>query len=105
MGGPLWYVQIFGNILLLFPLSIFVGFILKKNESIWKIILIGILTSIGIEIIQLGINIATQFPNKVMDIDDLILNTCGIIIGAMVYKCLQNIHRVYSWVNNHVIRC
>ncbi|PGM57420.1 VanZ family protein [Bacillus sp. AFS053548] len=54
------------------------------------IFLFGLFLSLSIEIIQFGINYITGYPNKVMDIDDVILNAGGILLGwiiSRVYSC------------------
>ncbi|WP_129688897.1 VanZ family protein [Gottfriedia acidiceleris] len=85
----LW-IQIIGNILLLFPIPVLYVVLKRKNLPFHKIFLIGLLLSLSIEIIQLGINYVTGYPNKVMDIDDVILNVSGILLGwiiSSVYWC------------------
>lgn len=83
-----WKVQIIGNILLLMPIPLFIGF-LSKNFSIKKTLLAGIFTSISIELIQFITNVITQFPNRVADIDDILLNTVGIILGSIVFLVIK----------------
>lgn len=84
-----WKIQLIGNVLLLLPLPIFIGFI-KKNFSFTNLILIGFIASISIECIQLFIDILTRFPNKLADIDDIILNLIGSLIGAILIKIFNN---------------
>lgn len=73
-----WKVQLIGNILLLYPLPIFMGLLnCKKNNIFIK----SILVSVFIEITQLLINLITKCPNKIFDVDDLILNIIGIGLG------------------------
>lgn len=83
-----WKVQIIGNIVLLMPIPLFIGF-LSKNFSIKKTLLAGIFTSISIELIQLITNIITQFPNRVADIDDILLNSVGTILGIIVFVTIK----------------
>lgn len=84
-----WNVQLLGNILLLLPLPIFIGFI-KKKASFVNLFFIGFITSISIECIQLFIDILTKFPNKLADIDDIILNSVGSLIGAIIITIFNN---------------
>jgi|GEM_PF-1156504 len=89
----LW-IQIIGNILLLLPIPILYVVQKRKNLRFHKSFLFGLLLSLSIEMIQLGINYVTGYPNKVMDIDDLILNISGILLGWII-------SRVYSrWYIN-----
>ncbi|PFH88582.1 VanZ family protein [Bacillus sp. AFS088145] len=85
----LW-IQVIGNILLLLPIPILYVVLKRKIVQFYKNFLMGLLVSLSIEIIQLGINYVTGYPNKVMDIDDVILNVSGISIGwfiSRVYSC------------------
>lgn len=71
------------NIVLLIPLGIFVP-VLWEKASRWSAVAgIGFLFSVFIEITQL-------INNRQTDIDDVILNTSGAVIGFMMYKlCRQ----------------
>ncbi len=85
----LW-IQVIGNILLLLPIPVLYVVLKRKIQRFHKNFLLGLLISLLIEIIQLGINYVTGYPNKVMDIDDVILNVSGILVGwfiSRVYSC------------------
>ena len=64
----------------------------KGLDTHWKVISAGIGVSLCIEILQL------PFCDRVSDIDDLLLNSLGFIIGYLLYllaKSLKkNIHRI-----------
>lgn len=85
----LW-IQVIGNFLLLLPIPVLYVVLKRKIVRFYKNFLIGLLLSLSIEIIQLGINYVTGYPNKVMDIDDVFLNVSGILMGwiiSKVYSC------------------
>lgn len=44
----------------------------------------GASISLIIELTQLVINIATDYPSHVVDIDDFILNTIGVTISSVI---------------------
>jgi glycopeptide antibiotics resistance protein len=90
VGSYNFFRQVICNILMFIPLPIFVK-IAKKEMKGWKIILIGILISLSIELIQLFTNIITRYPTHVCDIDDLILNSMGTIIGYIIIIILNKI--------------
>jgi glycopeptide antibiotics resistance protein len=73
--------QIAGNFIMLLPLGIFLP-ILYKNLSFIKVLFIAMFTSIIIELIQLISN------SRRTDIDDVILNTSGAIVGFLFYKII-----------------
>ena len=67
------------NVVLLIPLGIFVPVLWEKVNRLIDIARIGFLFSVFIEITQL-------INNRQTDIDDVILNTSGAVIGFMIYK-------------------
>lgn len=69
-------MNIIGNILMFAVLSFFICFTFDKMKT-FKIVIICFVFSICIEIIQL-------FINRIVDIDDVILNTFGSIIGIVI---------------------
>ncbi len=72
-------ISFLGNIIVFIP----IGFFIKVlwNPSNRETVLIGFSISLFIEIVQL-------FLNRTSDIDDLILNTLGVILGIILYKFL-----------------
>ncbi|MFA5360149.1 MAG: VanZ family protein [Patescibacteria group bacterium] len=84
-GEPTWDIAIRnlgGNVLLFAPLGFFVP--LLRRSSAWKSVLIAaLIISTALEIIQ-GI-----FKVGVFDVDDILLNIFGAIIGFGIYVCLK----------------
>ncbi|WP_163652199.1 VanZ family protein [Listeria sp. PSOL-1] len=77
-------MQIVLNIVLFVPLGILLP--LCFNKISWKtVFLIGLSTSICIELIQLMQNIIYQAPFKFTDIDDIMLNVFGNVIGYVLF--------------------
>ena len=72
------------NILLFVPFGYLTPMFLRKIDRWWKIALIGVLVSVGIEIIQLITRLGYA------DVDDLINNTLGALIGYGLYKLILN---------------
>ena len=70
------------NILLFTPLGFMLPFIWKKYEVLWKTALSGIIFSLIIELIQL-------FNRRITDIDDLLMNTLGALIGWVIFRLLK----------------
>ena len=82
-----WQINIIGNITMFIPVGLAFPFCFKKLDTIGKTVLAGMGFPLFIEITQL------PFYDRCSDIDDLILNTAGIFIGALVYfgvKRLKN---------------
>ena len=74
--------NIIGNIILFIPLGIFLPLLIDKYRCINKVILAAFICSVSIELIQL---ILRQFEiYRSVDIDDVILNTLGALLGFMI---------------------
>ncbi|MCL1949515.1 MAG: VanZ family protein [Turicibacter sp.] len=83
---PFTFAAIIGNILLLFPLPIFLCLRTNKVLSLNEVLQYGFFTSVCIELAQLSINFLTRWPNRTVLVDDLILNTLGVFLGYLFYK-------------------
>jgi len=70
------------NILLFIPLGFMLPCIWKKYEVLWKTALSGITFSLIIELSQL-------FNRRITDIDDLLMNTLGTLIGWVIFRLLE----------------
>jgi len=77
--------QIAGNIILFIPLS-FGIFLLCPTMKVKKVLLIGILSSVIIECLQGIVGQFIGYNYRSTDIDDVILNSIGTIIGISVWK-------------------
>ena len=82
-GSRLFIKNVMGNVLLFIPFGFFTSYILKRKR-IYIPIILTIITSITIETTQLYIG-------RVFDIDDIILNVVGGIIGYLLYIFLDEI--------------
>lgn len=70
----------FGNLLLFLPVGFFLPLLWHLKGK--TVILIGFLSSLSIEICQL-------FLTRYSDIDDVILNTVGVILGLLIFRLLN----------------
>lgn len=73
-------LNIIGNAAMFIPSGIVLPIIYKKLNSFWKVVGVGALISLCIELIQL------PFFERTTDIDDLLLNTFGVAIGYLIYR-------------------
>ncbi|MED4013276.1 VanZ family protein [Priestia aryabhattai] len=78
--------QLGGNLILLFPLAIFIPILFPKLTKFKTIVLIGFLVSLLIESSQFTISSIIKFTYRSFDVDDLLLNTIGAGIGFLFYK-------------------
>lgn len=80
------FINIVANIFIFSPIGFFVPLLWKNWQSFRKILAVGVATTFFIEFFQLFIGRST-------DIDDIILNTIGVIIGYgvfMLYSFMKN---------------
>ena len=82
-GSRLFMRNVIGNVILFVPFGYFVAYILKSGK-IYLPLLITLITSVTIELVQLYIG-------RVFDIDDILLNVVGGIIGYLIYKIITAI--------------
>lgn len=77
---PIWFLNLFGNILLFIPFGCLLPIISKKINQFGSVLLLSSLTICMAEIMQ------HLFMVGELDVDDIILNTLGVIIGYLFYK-------------------
>lgn len=75
-------INLAGNILAFIPLGLLVPIILRSFENIRRIFLLGVGTSLTIELIQFIFRVGA------FDIDDILLNAAGAIVGYSFYRLL-----------------
>ncbi len=83
VGTKAFYKQVFGNILLFIPLGYFATSYCKI-KGLGTITLVSLLSSLTIEVTQ-------HYIGRTFDIDDIILNVVGGIIGFLIYTALNAI--------------
>ena len=75
--------QVVGNLVMLLPLGIYIPLLYPKFPGFLKVFIICLFVSISIELMQLITSVRST------DIDDVILNTSGAIIGYVLYKLFR----------------
>ena len=83
VGYSWFWFMLAGNIAMFVPLGLFPG-LLWRSWTWWKALLVGFCTSAFIEFVQFFIGRST-------DIDDVILNTTGAVLGYVLYWALTKI--------------
>lgn len=74
--------QVMGNLIMFVPLGMFVAVLYKKSNSILKVAGISLICTTVIEISQF-------FGGRGIDVDDIIINTLGGILGYLTYKVFE----------------
>lgn len=76
-------LQIVGNLLLLFPLGIYIQLLYRPLSHFMVTVMVCALVSVMIEALQL----ATRFRSA--DVDDVLLNTLGAVAGVLLYRIVK----------------
>lgn len=95
-GTKLFYHNVIGNMLMFVPFGFLISYFLKLKKF-YSILIISLITSVTIEVTQLLIG-------RVFDIDDIILNVIGGLIGYFLFYILNKIEKhLPSWLKNNWI--
>lgn len=84
-GSKMFIYNVFGNILIFIPFGYFISRYIKPKK-VWPIIMDALITSVTVETVQLKIG-------RSFDIDDVMLNILGAILGYFVYIALDAIYK------------
>ncbi|BAQ57462.1 conserved hypothetical protein [Lactobacillus acetotolerans] len=77
----------FGNVLCFIPIGLLTPIVFSKKQTFWRVILFGIIFSVIIEGMQF------LLETGVSDIDDVFFNTCGTILGYLLYLVYKRIRK------------
>ncbi|MGG4441857.1 VanZ family protein [Brevibacillus fortis] len=81
-------VNFVGNVIAFMPLGFLLPLLFpKKAGSLFRVITLSLMLSLGVELTQLVMNVGT------FDVDDLLLNTAGGMIGYIVYLVIWVIQK------------
>ena len=84
-GTKLFYYNVFGNIIIFIPFGYLIGKYVKP-KSIVPVLITTMITSTVVEFVQLKIG-------RSFDIDDILLNLIGGILGYLLYKLFTRIYK------------
>ena len=84
-GSRLFNINVFGNILIFIPFGMFIAAYINSKKAL-PVFSVALLTSTVVELVQLKIG-------RSFDIDDILLNVIGSILGYILYKVLKSIKR------------
>lgn len=94
-GSKLFFHNVVGNMLMFIPYGFFITYYLKIKKP-YLIITLTTLVSLTIEVTQLLIG-------RVFDIDDIILNILGGLIGYLIYIIIDKVkNHLPSWLKRPI---
>ncbi len=85
IGSDLFYFNVVGNIALFIPFGYFISTYIKPKR-ILPILIVSVISSTTVEFVQLCIG-------RSFDVDDILLNAIGAIIGFLIYVALNAIKK------------
>lgn len=85
LGSPMFIYNVLGNIFIFVPFGYFVSRAVKPKNVV-TIIIDAIITSLTVELVQLKIG-------RSFDIDDIMLNMLGAILGYFIFVGLDAIYK------------
>lgn len=85
VGTQSFLLNIVGNIVGFMPLGFFLPIISRRSRRWFNTVLLSFTFSLSIETVQLIFKVGS------FDVDDMILNTLGGILGYILYKIVQHI--------------
>lgn len=92
------FLNLAGNVIGFLPFGFIVPVMHKKMESFWKVSLLGFMFSLCVETIQLITKVGC------FDVDDLMLNTLGAMIGCGAFL-ICNKFRIWSILQRYCAIC
>ena len=84
----LW--NVIGNICVFMPLGIFLPRLFKRCRNLFFVIVLSLELSLLVEVVQLVTRVGS------FDVDDLLLNTIGGILGYIIYKVFAGITHLFG---------
>lgn len=94
--------QVVGNIILFIPLGFYAPLVWFKIRRLKQVVLIGLLTSLGIEVIQMLISLIIGVRYRSFVVDDIILNTIGVILGYFIFKkIIPILEKSFDVIDDH----
>lgn len=84
--GSVSIVNLLGNMFMFSPIGFFIPLLWRKLDSFWKIAFIGVGVTLCIEGVQ-------YFIGRSTDIDDVILNAVGVMMGYYAFWVMKKIVR------------
>lgn len=89
--------QIAGNLVLLLPLAFYLPLAAKKFRAAKNVFLFLLCSACTIEILQFLIGKIIGYNYRVVDLDDVILNVCGGMLGFLFWKLTIDNGKIMSY--------
>ncbi|MGF7143613.1 glycopeptide antibiotics resistance protein [Anaerotaenia torta] len=87
LGLEVFVVNILGNILAFAPFGFLLPQLSRRYRRFWRIALLSVVFSLAVETTQLVLKVG------IFDVDDILMNTLGGILGYVFYFIISRIYR------------
>lgn len=94
-GGRLFFRNIIGNVLMFIPYGFFASLYIDLKGPLKAFILVFV-ASLSIEVTQLAIG-------RVFDVDDILLNVIGGMIGFSIYYLCNKLGEVFPFLKKEIV--
>ncbi len=82
--------NLLGNIVIFVPMGVYAN-LLSKKKAVWRSVLLVVIISMAAEVIQYA------FMLGIGDVDDVILNGIGGLMGVLLYQGLYRLCKADDW--------
>jgi glycopeptide antibiotics resistance protein len=86
-----------GNVLAFMPVGVLLPLLRRLRRELAAVLVAGFLLSLAIEIGQLAVSMVIGFPYRQADVDDVIANTLGAVVGYGLLVSLRRVRRRPNW--------
>lgn len=81
--SPFWVRQFVGNLFLLLPVGLLGPIVVPAMNGWLRVLVVALVISLAIEVAQLWV------PNRSADVDDVMLNVAGAMLGFAIFSLLR----------------
>ena len=89
LGFEAVFLNLAGNVIAFVPFGALLPVVLPSFRNIVRTTLAGLLFSSGVEVLQLVTKLGS------FDVDDILLNTAGVVLGYLLFEAYRRIRRQY----------
>lgn len=93
MGASVFLWNVGGNILAFVPLTFLCAAAYPRFRRFGASTELAVLCSLGVELTQLAINLLTHMQNRAVDVNDVLLNTIGGMLGFACWRLASAAYR------------
>ena len=90
LGMRAMFLNVFGNMLAFMPFGFFLPVVWRRTDRWYTVTVMSLAMSLCVETVQLVSRVGS------FDVDDLLLNTVGGLLGYLAFRLVRGVCREYS---------